>query len=120
MEVIKQQVDAMETTDRGSLRNQLNVELAVLRQSTKPEDAALLIRLNALDDLVEDAEKSFGTKPKRESAQGLIPSSIRVQRAKNGNRVCRQSSQKGADAVVQIGAQVADIVADPNRSQKEK
>ncbi len=121
MEVIKQQVDAMETTDRGSLRNQLNVELAVLRQSTKPEDAALLIRLNALDDLVEDAEKSFGTKAQEGIGAG-INTVIDTGAAglKMGTEFVGNQVKKGADAVVQIGAQVADIVADPNRSQKEK
>lgn len=111
---IKAQVAKMETADRTQLVQDLRAEKLKVEVSV---DLKMLQRLNALEEQVQNAEKSFGTKA--QEGVGAAFNSLGAG-AQKGLEMAGNQVQKGVEGVAQIGAQVAQVMEDPNRSAKEK
>ncbi len=125
MDLLKADIANMEKDERQKLLVGIKDQRDIISVNLDIEQTR---RLTQLEEMVAYAEKSFGDKAAEAIGSGVDKMGTVVNQAidigaegvKGAANVVTDQAKKATDAVVQIGAQVSEVLEDPNRSKTEK
>lgn len=125
LQELKKQIDRMESAERKKLLQGIREQRQITRVSV---DTSYQDRLNELEAHIEQVEKTFGQRAAEAFGSGVDKLGTGVNAAidmgaegvKSATNIVTDQAKKATDAVVQIGAQVSEVLEDPNRSKTEK